>query len=88
MFWGLKNLKQADDVRMANLLKDVDFLHHLLPRVNILHVAFIDGLDGNLSACKLVNSEGHLPECSLSNQLNKLIEVLYRWGNLSILLQV
>ena len=73
---------------MANLLEDIDFLHHLLLRVDILHVAFIDGLDGNLSASQLVNSEGHLPECSLSNQLNKLIEVLRRWGNLSILLQI
>lgn len=52
---------------MPDLLEDVDLLHHFLLRVHILHVTLVDGLDSNLPASQLVNSECNLTKGTFSN---------------------
>lgn len=73
---------------MANLFQDVDLLHDFLFRVDILHVTFVDGFNGNLATSQLVNGKCYLPKCAFANKFDKLVEVLRRWRQLSILLEI
>ena len=60
---------------MPNLLEYVDFLHDFLLRVSVLHVALVDGLDGDLPTSELVYAKSHLTEGTLSDKLNELVEL-------------
>jgi hypothetical protein len=48
MLWGFEDFKQANDVIVANLLENVDFLCNFLLRVRVLQVGFVDGFDGDI----------------------------------------
>ena len=41
----------------------------------ILHVGFLNGLDGHLLACEFMDAEGNLAKCSFADQLDKFIEL-------------
>ena len=75
VFRTLEDFKEADDVGVTDFLQNVDLLHDLLLRVRVLHVAFVDGLDGNLPPCELVYSERHLAEGTFTNRLDKLVKL-------------
>ena len=73
---------------MTDLFQDVDLLHDFLFRVDVLHVTFVDGFNGNLATSQLVNCKCNLTKCAFANKLNKLVEVLCCRRQLSILLEI
>ena len=62
MLAGLEDLKQPDHIRMLYLLQKVDLLEDLTLGEIVFHIAFLDGLDGDIFAGQLVNPERDLPE--------------------------
>ena len=53
-----------------------------------MHVAFVDGLDGDLSTSELMNAKSHLTKCTLADKLNELVEFKRCRWQLLILLEV
>ena len=62
MLAGFEDLKQPDHIRMLYLLQKVDLLEDLALGKIVFHIAFLDGLDGDIFAGQLVNPERDLPE--------------------------
>ena len=60
---------------MLYFLEEVYLLEHLTFAEVILHIILLDGLDGHLLPCKLVNTKGYLAEGSFANQLDELVKV-------------
>ena len=71
----LEHLIEANDVRVADLFQDVDFLHDFLLAELILHMLLINGLDRHIAPCKLVDAKRHLAKRSFANKLHELIEL-------------
>ena len=60
---------------MLDLLEQVYLLEDLPSRELILHVLFINGLDGYLLACEFVYSKRDLTKGSFANQFDKFVEI-------------
>ena len=84
----LEYFKETDDVRVSDLFENIDLLHHLLLRVCVLHIAFIDRFDRHLATSEFVNAKGYLAESTLSDQLYEFIELERCGWHLLILLPV
>ena len=54
----------------------------------ILHVLFLDRLDRDILACKLVHAQRHLAKRTLPDQLDELVELQRRWWQLIVLCYV
>ena len=61
---------------------------YTLYTVFLLHVVLIDGLDGHLAPCQLVDTQSDLPECPFADQLHKLVELERSRWELLVLPQV
>ena len=88
MLRTLENFKETDDVRVSDLFENIDLLHHLLLRVCVLHVAFIDRFDRHLATGEFVNAKGNLAESTLPDELYEFIELERCGWHLLILLPV
>ena len=88
MLARLKHFEQPDDVGVLDLLEQVDLLEHFAFAEFVLHVVFLDRLDGHLLPSQLVHSESYLSEGSFSDQLHELVEVEGRGRQLVVLLDV
>ena len=53
----------------------MDLLEHLPSRVVVLDQALVDGLDGDVLPCKLVNAESDLPESAFPDEFDELVVV-------------
>ena len=62
MLARLEDLKQPDHIRMLYLLQKVDLLEDLALGEIVFHIAFLDGLDGDVFAGQFVNPERDLAE--------------------------
>ncbi len=63
---GLEYFKQANDIRVFDLLQNVDFLENFAPAEFILHVLLIDGLNSYVLASELMDTEGHFAKGTLA----------------------
>ena len=70
VFGTLEDFKQADNVRVSDLLEDVYLLHNFLFGIRVLHVALIYRFYGYLAPCELVDSKCDLTKSSLSYRLD------------------
>lgn len=62
----LKDLQQADDIHMHQLLQDQNFLQDLHPGEIIFHVNFVDALDGHQFVGEDLLSQMDFAEASFS----------------------
>ena len=85
---ALEHFVEPDDVGMSDFPQNVNFLHNFLPGVGVLHVFFVDGLDGDVPSGQLVNCKCHFAERALANQLDKLVELERGLGHRLVLVVV
>lgn len=60
---------------MFDLLQEVNLLEYFPLAKVVLHIVFLNSLDGDLLSGQLMDAEGNLAECSFSNELNELVEI-------------
>ena len=60
---------------MTYFLQDVDFLKHFFARVLVFELAQLDHLDRHEFPCELMYGQINLPEGSIANLLDKLVEI-------------
>jgi hypothetical protein len=70
----VKHFQQPNHVWMLYLFQNVDLLEYFATREVILHVVFVNCLDGHIATCKFVHSESYLPEGSLAYEFHKLVK--------------
>lgn len=73
MLAAFEDLKEADDVRVFDLLEEVDLLKHLALGEVILHVRLLDGFDCHVLSSKLMDSKSDFSKCTLTNKLDEFI---------------
>ena len=59
---------------MAQHLEDADLITHLLLTALVLHELHVNGLDGDQTAGKPMESQVHTPEGSLTQHLTNLVQ--------------
>lgn len=73
MFATLEYFKQSNNIRVFNLLKQVDFLKDFPFAEIVLHVRFLNGLNSHVFASQLMNTEGDLTKGPLPNQFHEFV---------------
>lgn len=79
VFLIFEHLVQPDDVRVSNLLQDVDLLEYLLPAVLVLQLPQLDHLDRDELTGQLMDCQVDFSEGALADLINELVEVQVRW---------
>ena len=88
MILRLENLVEPDDVRVADLLQNVDLLHHFLLGKLVLHMLLVDGFDSHVAPSKLVDAKSYLAKGTFADELHELVEFERGWWQTFLLLTV
>jgi hypothetical protein len=88
MLTAFKDLEETNDVRVFDLLEEIDFLKHLALREIILHIRLLDSFDCYVLSCKLMYPKSDFTKSTLPNKLDELIVLECSRWQLIILLYV
>ena len=69
-----KELKNLDDIRMIQLLENINFVHHLASLL-LVHMLLVKGLDCPLSASVSMHTLTYLTESSLSEHVAYFVHI-------------
>ena len=71
---SVEGLEELHDVGVPQHLEDTDLITHLFLTALVLHELHVDGLDGDQTAGKPMESQVHSPEGSLAQHLTNLVQ--------------
>jgi len=88
MLARLEHFEQTDDIRVLDLLQEVDLLEHLPLAEVVLHVSLFDSLNSHLLASELMNSKSDFSEGTFTDKTHELVEVEGRRRKLIVLFYI
>lgn len=73
MLAAFKDFKETDDVRVFDLLQEVDLLKYLALREVVLHIRLLDGLNCHVLSSELMYPKSDFTKRPLSYKFHELI---------------